>query len=186
MAFGYEGKLVRLAPLDVEAHLENAYRWLNDPEITRHLLVGHFPMSRLIEKDYLEMRSREVGSEIAFAIETLEGKHIGFSGIHKVDYRHGIAETGTIIGDKSLWGTGCGTDAAIVRARYCFETLGLRLLTSGYFEGNERSAKMQARVGYEIIGTVPKMHWKCGDFRDHTLTYLRRERFFELHGRGQQ
>jgi hypothetical protein len=34
MAYGWEGEAVRLVPLERGAHLENALRWFNDPEIT--------------------------------------------------------------------------------------------------------------------------------------------------------
>ncbi len=34
MAFGWEGALVRLVPLDKDKHLANAMRWLNDPDVT--------------------------------------------------------------------------------------------------------------------------------------------------------
>ena len=35
MAFGWEGKLVRLVPLNEAKHLENYVQWVNDPEGTR-------------------------------------------------------------------------------------------------------------------------------------------------------
>lgn len=181
MAYGWEGERVRLVPLDWDRHFENCLRWINDPVVTEHLIMGDFPMTRLAEKDWFENWARKTaGHEIIFAIETLEGKHIGNSGIHDIEFRHGTAMTGSLIGEVDEWGKGYGTDAAMIRSRYCFDVLGLRLLRSSYFEGNDRSARMQARAGYEVVGRWPKSIWKRGAYRDEVLTCLSRERWESL------
>ena len=179
MAYGYEGKLVRLVPLDIDRHLDNACRWVNDPEITHHLCIGHYPMTKLAERDWFESRSRTT-DDFSFAIETLDGMHIGFSGLHQIDYRNGVAHTGTFIGIKDEWGKGFGTDSVKVRSRYAFEVLGLRLLLSAVFEGNDRSLKMQTKAGYKIAGTIPDRWWKNGCYRDEIMTYLTREDWLAL------
>lgn len=175
MGYGWEGRAVRLTPLDKERHLENAVRWMNDPRVTEWLLVGDFPLTKLAEEEWLEAASKRSESDIAFAIETLDGRHIGFSGIHNISFRHGFATTGSLLGEPELWGKGYGTDAALVRARYCFEVLGLRMLLSDYLDGNESSAKMQLKAGYVEYGRVPGKYWKRNAFRDHILTRLSRE-----------
>lgn len=175
MTMGWEGKLVRLVPLDEERHFENAYRWINTREVTRYLCHGYFPMTRLAEHEWFEQTSKASSNDISFAIETLGGKHIGFSGLHGIDYMHGTATTGTLIGDPSEWGKGYGTEAANLRAFYAFEILGLRLLQSSIIEGNERSLRMQQRVGYRVAGTIPGRFWKYGRWADETKTYLERE-----------
>jgi RimJ/RimL family protein N-acetyltransferase len=180
VAFGWEGDLVRLVPLDEERHLENAIRWMNDPEVTHWLLVGDFPMTRLMEKDYFDRQMRGSETEVAFAIETLEGRHIGFSGLHNIDWRNRVAVTGSLIGEKEEWGKGYGTDAARVRARYCFDVLGLRLLLSSHLDDNHRSARMQEKAGYRECGRTPKRYWKRGAYHDEIRTYLDRETWSSL------
>lgn len=182
MVEGWKGSKIRLVPLEMERHFENACRWVNDPVVTEHLLVGDFPMSTLAERKWFESVQEANRDDISFAIETLSGDHIGFSGIHQINWRHGYAITGTMIGNVQEWAKGYGTDQAIVRARYAFEVLGLRLLHSAALEGNERSLRMQLRVGYVVVGTSPKKYWKRGEYRDEILTALTRERFLELHG----
>jgi RimJ/RimL family protein N-acetyltransferase len=180
MSFGWEGELVRLVPLEKERHLDNFVRWINDPEVTEWLLKGDFPMSRLAEESWFDAAAKGGGEHIVFAIELLDGTHIGSSGIHFIDFRHGAAKTGSLIGAKEHWGKGCGTDAARVRARYCFDVLGLRLLTSGYLDGNERSVRMQQKTGYVECGRIPKRYWKRGAYRDLVMTFLDRERWRSL------
>ena len=175
MAHGWEGELVRLVPLDEERHFENCVRWVNDPEVTEWLLIGDFPMTRLAEREWFQKASQYSETEVAFAIETLEGRHIGTSGIHKIDHRNGTCQTGSLIGDTTQWGKGYGTNAARVRARYCFDIVGLRVMYTGYLEGNDASRRMSEKNGYCECGRWPKSHWKRGAYRDHVLMYLDRE-----------
>lgn len=175
MGYGWEGKLVRLVPLDIDKHLDNAARWVNDPEISQFLKIGDFPITRIAERDWFETQSKGKETDVVFAIETLAGKHLGFSGIHGISWRHGTAITGTLIGDPADWGKGFGSDAAQVRSRYAFDVLGLRILYSGVFEGNDRSLGMLKRAGYVECGRKPRRYWKRGVFVDEIMLYLDRE-----------
>lgn len=175
MAFGWEGNLVRLVPLDKSKHLENYVRWVNDPNVTDGLLIGDFPMTRLAEEEWFDQASKESRTDVVFAIETLDGQHIGTSGIHQISFKNGTCITGTFIGTPELWGMGYGTDAAFVRARYIFEVLGLRMIYSGYLEGNERSKRMSEKVGLKECGRFPQKFWKRGRYRDEILMCLSRE-----------
>src|SRR5947209_3602425 len=120
MPFGWEGELVRLVPLDIDKHYENAVKWVNDPEITQFLKIGDFPITRLAEREWIESHTKTSDTEVAFAIETLDGLHIGFSGIHRIVWRDGTATTGTLIGETGEWGKGYGSDAVRTRTRYAF------------------------------------------------------------------
>lgn len=172
MSTGWSGEKVRLAPLDKERHLENALLWLNDPELTAWTLVGDLPLSRLAEEDFFDRASRATAADdnLHFAIETLDGgEHIGFSSLLKIDWRNGVAATGTLLGRRDLWGRGYGTDAARVRLRYAFDVLNLRLLLSEVMDGNEASRRMLLRVGYREVGRIPRHRWKRGAWRDTLL-----------------
>lgn len=182
MPLGYQSERVRLVPLEKERHLENCYQWVNDPEITQYLLIGDTPLSREMEEAWFDSLSNRRESDVLFAIELLDGTHIGQSGIHKLDLRQGTGVSGSFIGSPEHRNLGLGTEAAILRSWYAFDVLGLRMLTSCYLAFNERSAKMQAKVGYLEYGRLPEANWKRGRYVDDVLTYLTRERFFELHG----
>jgi len=175
MVYGWEGEKVRLVPLDRERHLANAVAWLNDPEVTAWTLVGDLPIGRLAEEEYFrKMESGADPSEITLAVETLAGEHVGFTGIHRIDFRHGCGMTGSLIGRKDLWGQGLGTDLARVRTRYAFEVLGLRLLLSEALAGNEASIRMLRRAGYREVGCISRRYFKRGAWRDALLFALER------------
>ena len=174
MGFGWQGERVRLIPLDKERHLANAIAWLNDPDITEWTLIGDTPIARLGEEEYFDRIGRGDPSEVTFAVETLASEHIGFAGLHRIDYRHGVAATGSIIGRKDLWRQGLGTDVGRTRTRYAFEVLGLRMLLSEVLEGNEASVRMLKRCGYVEVGRIPRRYFKRGAYRDALLFALER------------
>jgi RimJ/RimL family protein N-acetyltransferase len=178
MAQGWSGEKVRLVGLDRARHLDNAVAWLNDPDVTEWTLVGDFPIGRLGEADFFDRAERAdpwCAPDVTLAVETLDGDHVGFSGLHRIDWRNSCATTGMLIGRKDLWGKGLGTDAARVRTRSAFEVLGLRLLLSEALDGNTASILMLERVGYVEVGRIPRRHFKRGAYRDALLYALERE-----------
>jgi RimJ/RimL family protein N-acetyltransferase len=178
MGYGWEGEKVRLVPLDKAKHLENAIAWLNDPEVTSWTLVGDWPVGRLAEEEFFDKASRSSPfggeSDVTFAVETLGGEHIGFAGLHKIDWRNGVATTGTLLGRRDLWGKGYGSDAARVRARFAFEVIGLRMLLSDVMADNLGSLKMLEKAGYREVGRIPRRQFKRGAFRDLVILVLER------------
>lgn len=180
MAYGWEGELIRLVPVDADKHLENAVAWLNDPEVTKWVLIGDLPISRFAERNYLEEMSKGSETDISFAIETLEGVHIGFTGVHQINRKNGTAITGTIIGDQSYWGKGIGTDVVRTRARFIFEVLGLRMILTSCLDGNTASHRMSLKNGFVEYGRTPKRYWKRGQYRDEILLCLDIDRWREL------
>jgi len=180
MAFGYLGKKVRLVPYERTKHMDNAYRWINDEKISEWLGLGDYPVSLLSEAQWFDDCEKGSPTRADFAIETLDGEHIGFSNLFKMDLQSRTAHSGSLIGATEHWGKGYGSDAARVRARYAFERLNMRILFSSYLDGNTKSANMQAAAGYLEWGRMPLANWKCGAYRDHIHTYLTRERWEEL------
>lgn len=172
---GLIGQKVRLSPADKEKHFENALRWMNDPEVTRWTMMGDMPITRVAEEEFFDRMLKPNDTEILFAIETLDGQHIGFSGIHQIDWRHGVATTGSIIGEKSYWRHGFGSEAARLRTNYAFDVLGLRMLLSSAFSDNTGSLKMLKKAGYVEVGRMPKRYWKRGAYRDMILLVVDRD-----------
>jgi len=120
--------------------------------------------------------ARGDATEVTFAVETLAGEHVGFTGLHRIDYRHGVAFTGSLIGRTDLWGQGLGTDLARTRTRYAFEVLGLRMLLSEALAENEASVRMLKRCGYTEVGRIPRRYFKRGAYRDALLFAIERSR----------
>ena len=178
MAYGWEGERVRLVPLDKERHMANTLVWINDPDMTETLLSGDVPTTRASQEAFFDRMCATLDphpTDILFAVETLAGgEHVGLAGLHQVNYRHGVAQTGTILGPPDARGKGYGSDAARVRTRYAFEVLGLRMLVSEVFVENTASLRMLGRVGYREVARIPRRYWKRGAFRDSLVMVVER------------
>lgn len=176
MSYGWEGESVRLVPLDKERHIENALLWLNDPIVTEWTLTGDLPITRLAEEDFFNRMTSQTGThptDIVFGIETLAGEHVGLSGIHRIEWRHGVAVTGTTIGSEHR-GKGYGSDAARTRLRYAFDVLGLRMLMSEVMADNTASLRMLQKAGYTEAGRISRRYWKRGAYRDTIIMFVER------------
>lgn len=174
MGVGWAGEKTRLVPLDRTRHLDNCLAWLNDPEVTAGTLAGDFPLTRTAEEAFFERCEHPSDEEVVFAIETLDGEHIGNCGLHRIKQRYGEATTGLLIGRKDLWGQGFATDAARTRTRYAFDVLNLRFLLSECFRDNSASLRMLQKVGYQEVGCIPQRTWKAGRYHDVVILWLSR------------
>ena len=127
------------------------------------------------EHEFFDRMARPDGTEIGFAVETLDGgEHIGFTSIHGIDYRHGTGTCGTLLGRTDLWGRGYGTDVVITRTRYVFDVLGLRLVMSDALAENEASQRMLGKAGWREYGRLPGRYWKHGKHRTAVLYHADR------------
>lgn len=166
-----EGKRLRLRPPRAE-DAPVMITWFEDMEVTQYLFV-RTPPSLEQEKDWLDARAKDPDS-IFWVIE-VDGKAAGSTGIQMIDWKNGFGLTGTVIGDKKVWGKGVGGELMKLRADFVFRQTPLRKLKSGYLEGNEASARAQAACGYVQVGRWRKDRFVDGEWRDLILTELMRE-----------
>jgi RimJ/RimL family protein N-acetyltransferase len=146
--------------------------WFEDMEVTRFLLLRN-PPGIEAEKEWLDKMARS--PDDVFWVVEFKGRAVGATAIHAIDWKNGFGTTGTVIGDKSVWGNGLGRELMQLRARYAFIQLPLRKLKSGYLDGNEASARAQAAAGYREVGRYRADMFVDGRWRDHVMTEVLRE-----------
>ncbi|MDQ6883200.1 MAG: GNAT family N-acetyltransferase [Candidatus Dormibacteraeota bacterium] len=160
------GRLVTLRPpLPEEAEVMRA--WFADPDITRFLLLL-FPPTLAAEKDWIETMGK-AQDHVIWAIEH-QGRLIGTTGLHHIDWANQRAGTGTVIGDKSAWGKGIASEVMALRTRYAFTQLPLRKLHSSVIDGNAASLRAQHKTGYREVGRYREHEFRDGRWRDEILT----------------
>ena len=146
--------------------------WFENPEVTRFLKL-RFPPTAEAEREFIEQIGRDPNA-IWWGIEH-EGRLVGGTGIHRIDWKHGHGTTGTVIADRSVWGKGLGRELMQLRAEYAFMQTPLRALRSAYLEGNVASARAQKAAGYKEVGRWHAEMFVDGKWVDHVLTELLRE-----------
>lgn len=128
--------------------------WLNDPLVNR-FLESRF--ARHAEADVREFvrscRARDNTLFLGIRGKALGGRHVGNIKLEPIDRRHGLAEIGILIGDRSAWGQGIAAEAIRAIADIAAEQLSLRKLTAGCYASNMGSVKAFQRAGFEIEAT---------------------------------
>ena len=171
-----EGRLVRLRALE-RSDVERAYTWVNDREVTQYLLL-RYPMSRTQEEKYLA-EAAEQGNGYAdtrLAIETKDGLHIGMCGLHHGSAEDRHASLGIMVGDKSYWSNGYGSDAVMTLLRFAFEEMNLNKVELGVFAFNERAIACYQKCGFIEDGRRREHYFQSGRYCDIIeMSVLRRE-----------
>jgi RimJ/RimL family protein N-acetyltransferase len=165
-----KGKLVRLRPPRAE-DAQAMITWFEDMEVT-HFLARRNPLNLAAQNEWLDKVARDPDS-VLWVIEH-EGRAVGTTGIHEINWKYGRGTTGTLIGDKKVWGKGLARELMQLRAHYAFTELPLRKLEAGYFDGNEASGRAQAAAGYKIVGRRREYVFAGGRWLDEILTEVLR------------
>lgn len=148
----YEGTRVRLRtfePGDAEC-----YRvWVNDPEIAR--LIDRAGPVTTAEHEAWYRALVSSPSAAVFAVDRLrDGALIGVVWLYDIHPRHRRAEVRVVIGDKSVWGGGYGTDVLRVLVRIAFGPLQLEKLWADVLVTNPRGAGAFERAGFKREGLL--------------------------------
>ncbi|MBL7943675.1 MAG: GNAT family N-acetyltransferase [Flavobacteriales bacterium] len=174
-----EGKLVALRPVTAADANERYLRWLNDPEVVKHLETVPQPYTMEMLKQYIAGVIGHPGNYFFMLIDKSTGREIGTMRLHNVNRHHGTCNIGIMIGERDLQGKGFGTDAYHTGIRFAFESLGLRKIWEAVNARNTASLAMFARLGFEEEGRW-KAHVRTADgFDDKILLSLFSERFLQ-------
>lgn len=162
------GDSIYLTELD-RGNLETIRGWLNDPDVHRHLFVGHVPITREEEERFYDMQGPAAG-EYNFEIHVAaDGRYIGNVGLKGVDLIHRHGEIGIVIGDRASWGKGYGADAIRACLRFAFLTLGLHCVSIRTHEKHSRALELYRRLGFVETGRERESVYRDGRFSDHVV-----------------
>jgi RimJ/RimL family protein N-acetyltransferase len=163
-----DGKLVRLRAYE-KSDLDAVMKWINDEEVTDLLGGGMltYPVSSIAEAKFIEASASPSDKQKNFAIETLaERRYIGAISFNVIDWRNRCAGLGIVIGDKSLWGKGYGTDAMRVLMRLGFDKMNLHRLWLHVHDYNQRAIASYEKCGFKREGVLREEHFARGGYHD--------------------
>ncbi len=152
-AFVAVGRRTALRPLTLDDVGEHYLAWMRDGEVLRYL-EARFAIHTL-ESLRAYVREMSARDDVALlAIVALEGgRHIGNLKIGPISAQHGTADVGLIVGERTAWGAGHGTEAIRLATEFAFRELPVRKLTAGCYAANLGSAIAFRRAGWEADGT---------------------------------
>ena len=158
-----------------DGDIEDIVEGLNNIEVAKWMAGVPYPYTENDAKQFIQhTKDQDENVKISLAIVLKENnKVIGGTEIRNINRKDGTAGGGIWLNEK-YQKNGYGTEAFSIRNKYCFEVLKLRRIENGYFRGNEKSRKMQLKLGYKDEGIRRQL--KLG-YKDEGI---RREKFLCL------
>jgi len=124
------------------ADAQNDYQWQTDHELAQLDAVP--PITLTLEK-YLSAYASELRysspTRHSFAVETLDGDHIGNCVYYDVNEGKGEAELGIMIGNRNYWDKGYGTDVVTTLVNHVFRQTNLSRIYLKTLDSNIRAQK---------------------------------------------
>lgn len=170
------GERIRLRSAE-RSDLENFVEWINDPEVTVGLTL-YLPMSSVDEEKWFEDIMQRPQEEKPLVIDIKEDETwrcIGNSSFMGFDWVARSAEVGIMIGDKSTWDQGYGTEVMTLLLRHGFETLNLNRVFLRVYAENKRAIHVYEKVGFVHEGRFRQAVYKKGMYSDVLFMSVLRE-----------
>jgi RimJ/RimL family protein N-acetyltransferase len=163
-----DGSLVRLramSPDDAAAQ----HRWLNDPEVTRYLGL-RYPVSEAAIAGRLEGAGTMTFANPRFSVERRDtGELIGYTALRDVTPESRNGELDLVIGERSAWGQGFGTDTTRTVCRFAFQRLGLHRVHLWVFAEHVAAIRAYEAAGFIHEGRARDRFFKGGRWHDCLL-----------------
>ena len=185
------GKRIRFRAIE-QSDLESFLKWINDPDLMPFIGV-YLPFGSADEQDWYEKMRQRSPDERNMAIETqllpneqrtvddlsLETgwKLIGSCGFFNLDWHNRTAEFGIMIGDKSYWNQGYGTEAVRLLAQHGFNTLNLHRIYLRVLENNPRAIRAYEKAGFIHEGRQRQAEFKNGRYLDFLVMSILQSEF---------
>ena len=153
---------------------------LNNINVSKWMASVPFPYTEADATSFINYtKTLDESNKIALAIVLKENnKVIGGTEITNINRKDGTAGGGIWL-NENYQKNGYGTEAFGTRIKYAFDVLRLRRIENGYFPGNEKSKKMQEKLGYKNEG-IRRKRFLCmatGEYVDECITGLLKEEF---------
>jgi RimJ/RimL family protein N-acetyltransferase len=151
--------------------------WLNDQEIRRYFSV--FPTNDTRGKERLENLYKDF-KHILFGV-ALKSNHrlIGLVGLKDINTLNQSAEFYIIIGDRSVWGQGYGTEATQLMVQYGFLELNLNRIQTQDMEENVAGWRADEKAGFKLEGTLREAIQRFGKYHNIRMYSILRNEFSE-------
>jgi len=149
----FEGKLVRLAPIDHEKDPEIESCWTHDLSLLRALYrQPAIPQSVAQVKRKYDAIEKEIDESKRLFYFTIrdrqDGRLLGFVRLDSIEWTHGTSNLKLAIGDKADRGRGYGGETVSLMLRYAFSELNLYRVSAVVVEDNPDALRFFQRYGF--------------------------------------
>jgi RimJ/RimL family protein N-acetyltransferase len=177
-----EGTVTSLRPVEAD-DARRFHAWFNDQEVTATLIADRYPVTLLQEERFLrEHHAASLSGGPIFAVETKDGKHIGWTSLYRVLTEDRQAALAVTIGEKEYWSRGWGGDAVVTTLRFGFHEMNLHRIWLTTVEYNTRAIGCYRRCGFVEEARLRRDVFRHGQYWDFLQMGILRVEFDLLHG----
>jgi len=160
-----EGRTVFLRQLSEENADEDYKGWLSDSETNKYLETRNESIEGL--KVYIKEKNAATNALFLGVFLKENEKHVGNVKLEPIDFEKKTAIFGILIGDKSQWNKGLGTEVSKLVIDYAFGELGLGEITLGVDSENTVAIRLYKKLGFRVEKTEKRNRPSTGqDFED--------------------
>ena len=166
MTWFMEGQLFYLRPVERADYTDHLLRWLNDREVTRYLTRGTFAYgSGALGAAFESMAASTTDLELTIVAREFDAP-AGLVGLHAIAWVPRSAEFRILLGERSMWGKGIGTEATQLLVAYAFEVLNLNKVWLGVNAENSGAIATYERTGFVREGVLRQEVFRNGQYYD--------------------
>jgi diamine N-acetyltransferase len=176
------GKMVYLRPIGKD-DLGQLAVWFNDPEI-RAVTGEVFPTSPLGMEEFLTRTQSDI-SRVWFGIVTQEADRlIGEAGLLRMFPAWRTTDLSIILGDKTAWGKGYGSEVMKLLLDYAFGSLNFHRVAIGVVGTNERALRFYEKVGFKREGIQRDGYYFDHSYQDFVMMSLLDDEYRQMSKRN--
>ena len=142
---------VTLRPLTRE-DLILKVKWYNDPAVRKTLVIDEVFDLAGTEGWFARLAGNE--SRCDFLVESTGGVPIGITGLIDIDRTNKTAQCYCVIGEKTFWGKGFGTEIHSALLKWGFETFDIEKIWAHIRTNNPAIFRVVEKLGFVIEGTL--------------------------------
>ena len=147
------GKLIDLRELRMPDINSIYLQWMKDPDVIQYLESRFDSYSREDLERYVKEKIEDPDNYLFAIIKKKTTRHIGNIKLGPINWNHRRASIGIMIGAKTLFGGGYGTEAVGLLVDFAFNELKLHKLTSGCYAPHRSAAIIFTKNGFTKEGT---------------------------------
>jgi diamine N-acetyltransferase len=142
--------------------------WMDDPEM-RALVGATSPMSEEEASEWFEFVENDPSRMWYAIISDEDDSVIGEAGLLRIVPEWRTTDMTIIIGERSQWGKGYGTEAGRLLLDLAFNYLGLHRVAIGVVGFNEAALRFWKKLGFSEEGVQKEGYFHDGRFHDFIM-----------------
>ena len=174
------GKNIYLSPFTSELITSDYLSWLNDSEVNKFSRRIFGPTNDIDAKKFLSNLGSDEYILAIFLKKT--GRHVGNIQFGPVNWKDSYAEIRIIVGDRSVWGKGVGTEAIHIVTKHIFDVLGLNRVEAN--SCNPSFMRCVEKLGWKKEGALRERFSVGGKMMDYLWFSILNREYASLQKKG--